>query len=345
MKGRLVLAAAAVVSALALAAPGAAPAEPLVVPVFENEAIHFLESDPGRYAGEGVSFEEGGRVIVRTVVVEPPAEFDRIVGRVTVRPIPKDDVSVQDPWDRAGNVRLVVAGAPDIEIVKFVTAYGGETTHEADVTALAPLLRGQCVFRGFVDTWVSPGWRMDFEIAFETGDEPALDGVPAAPPAGPADWVQPLLYEDGLTAESLAAGPIAVPVTVPEGTKRAVLRYFVSGHCTDGTDEDEFVSKDNVITVDGFEVERFRPWRDDCRELRAVNPYTRRWSDGLWSSDYSRSGWCPGDRVPPRLIDLTGVLAPGAHTVSFSVEGVRPKGAEGHFGYWRVSAALLGWNE
>jgi hypothetical protein len=325
-------------------ADGAHP-DSAVVAVFEGEAVHFLEAEPGRYASEGVSVEESGRVIVRTVVVEPPPSFDRIVARVTTRPVPKDDVSVNDPWDRAGNVRLSVAGAPDVEIVKFVTAYGGETTFEADVTALAPLLRGACTFKGFVDTWVSPGWRMDFGIAFEAGAEPVLDGVPPAPPAGAADWVLPLLYEESVTAEKLAGGPMEAAVTVPAGAKRVVLRYLVSGHCTDGTDDDEFVSKDNVITVDGAEIERFRPWRDDCRQFRAVNPYTRRWSDGSWSSDYSRSGWCPGDRVMPRLIDLTGVLAPGTHTVSFNVENVRPRNADGHFGYWRVSAALLGWNE
>jgi hypothetical protein len=186
---------------------------------------------------------------------------------------------------------------------------------------------------------------MDFALVFETGPEPSLDGIPAAPPTGPADWVLPLLYEESVTAERLANGPIPVAVAVPPGTGRVVLRYLVSGHCTDGTDDDEFVSKDNVVAVDGAEVERFRPWRDDCRRFRERNPYTRRWSDGWWSSDYSRSGWCPGDRVPPRLVDLSGVLAPGPHTVTFNVEGVRPKDAEGHFGYWRVSAALLGWSE
>ena len=186
---------------------------------------------------------------------------------------------------------------------------------------------------------------MDFELVFETGVEPALDGVPAAPPEGPSDWGAPLLYEESLTAERLEEGPIDVPVTVPEGVSRVVLRYLVSGHSTDGTDADEFVSKDNVVLVDGAEVERFRPWRDDCGRFRAANPYTRRWSDGYWSSDYSRSGWCPGDRVAPRLVDLSGVLAPGRHLVSFNVEDVRPKNDEGHFGYWRVSAALLGWEE
>jgi hypothetical protein len=328
-----------------VASAGAAPAGSQVVPVFTDEAVSFSEAGADRDSGEGVSVEESGRVIVRTVTVEPPAEFDRIVARVTTRPVPKDDVSVNDPWDRAGNVRLSVPGAPDIELLKFVTAYGGETTHEADLTALAPLLRGSCTFKGFVDTWMSPGWTMDLEIVFETGTEPALDGVPPTPPAGPTDWVLPLLCDEGLTAERLAAGPVEVAVTVPEGTRRVVMRYLVSGHCTDGTDADEFVSKDNVVAVDGREVERFRPWRDDCRRLRDVNPYTRRWSDGSWSSDYSRSGWCPGDMVPPRLIDLTGALLPGAHVVSFNVEDVRPKDAEGHFGYWRVSAALLGWDE
>jgi len=328
-----------------VAAGGAAADEALVVPVFQDEMFHYLEAEPGRYASEGVTFEESGRIVLKTVTVEPPEAFDRIVARVTVKPIPKDEVSVHDPWDRAGNVRLAVPGAPDVELVKFMTAYGGETTHEADVTALAPLLRGPCTFKGFVDVWVSPGWKMDFEIAFVAGEEPVLDGVPTAPPVGPADWVLPVLYEDAFTTEKLASGPVGVAVTVPEGTKRVVMRYFVSGHCTDGRDDDEFVSKDNVITVDGAEVERFRPWRDDCRQFRERNPYTRRWSDGYWSSDYSRSGWCPGDRVPPRLIDLSGVLAPGAHTLSFNVENVRPKNAEGYYGYWRVSAALLGWDE
>jgi hypothetical protein len=343
----------AVVAALAAAGgagaqfpTGARPAgEAVVVPVFEDEAIAFSEAAPVGGVVDGVTVEENGRVVARTVALEPPPSFTRVLARVTTRPVPKDEVSVHDPWDRAGSVRLSVPGSPDVELVKFVTAYGGETTHEADVTALAPLLRGECAFRGFVDTWLSPAWRMDFALVFETGPEPSLDGIPAAPPTGPADWVLPLLYEESVTAERLANGPIPVAVAVPPGTGRVVLRYLVSGHCTDGTDDDEFVSKDNVVAVDGAEVERFRPWRDDCRRFRERNPYTRRWSDGWWSSDYSRSGWCPGDRVPPRLVDLSGVLAPGPHTVTFNVEGVRPKDAEGHFGYWRVSAALLGWSE
>lgn len=49
-------------------------------------------------------------------------------------------------------------------IVKFITAHGGETTHEVDVTDLAPFLGGPVVWKGHVDTWVTPAWRMDFEV-------------------------------------------------------------------------------------------------------------------------------------------------------------------------------------
>ena len=75
------------------------------------------------------------------------------------------------------------------------------------------------------------------------------------------------------------------------------------------------ITKDNVLLVDGREVRRWRPWRDDCRRFREVNPYCRRWSDGSWSSDYSRSGWCPGDWVPPTRFELSRALTPGTHTL------------------------------
>ena len=244
---------------------------------------------------------------------------------------------MSDPWDRAGNVRLRRPGEPDLELVKFITAYGGETEFLADVTDVSALLRGPCTFVGFVDTWLSPAWRMDFSLEFRPGSP---DSVPGAdPPRPPADWVVPLAYEEALTSDH----PENVSgVDVPPGLSRLELRYLVSGHCTDGQDADEFVSKPNVIRVDGTEVDRFLPWRQDCRRFRDVNPYCRRWADGSWSADYDRSGWCPGDQVAPRRIALTA--AGGGHrVVTLKVEGIRPRNPKGDYGYWRVSAALLGW--
>lgn len=310
------------------------PTHARTVVVFDDAAVHFDPEHPETLAAGRVAHEDNGRVVVATVALPEPSAHTRIIARVTTRPIPKDEISVHDPWDRAGNVRLSLPGVPDIEIIKFVTAYGGVTEHEVDVTHLASVLQGECAFRGFIDTWLSPAWAVDFSLSFEQVDE---DGDPRP------DWVRPLLYERSATAESLGEAGYAVDVEVPEGTRRVVLYYLSSGHCTDGTDADEFVSKDNVISVDGVVVERFRPWRDDCRRFRGVNPYTRRWSDGRWSSDYSRSGWCPGDWVPPVALDLTDHLSPGPHSMQFSIEGVRPKGEDDHLGYWRISSYVVGW--
>jgi hypothetical protein len=325
----------------ASAEPAAPPEVLKEVPIFLSAPVQFLSEGGPSAAPDGVVVSQAGREISASVVVAPPEAPHRIIARVRVEPVPKDEVSVHDPWDRAGNVRLAVDGHPDIELLKFVTSYGGATEHEADVTHLAPLLRGTCRFRGSIDTWLSPAWTLSFSLVFVTAEDREL--LDAGSGSVVPDWVVPVLYQQDATAASLGRNGYAVDVEIPEETSRVVLCYLASGHCTDGRDDDEFVSKDNVISVDGVVVERFRPWREDCREFRALNPYTRRWSDGWWSSDYSRSGWCPGDRVRPVRIDLTDHLAPGAHTLTFNVENVRPRDESDHYGYWRLSAYLIGW--
>jgi hypothetical protein len=295
-----------------------------------------------------VTASENGRVISRTLQVEPPPGRSRILARVATRGVPADEQSVHDKWDRAGDVRLVVPGQPDIELVKFVTAYGGATEHEVDVTHLAPLLRGEVTFLGFVDTWTSPGWKMDFELQFlPRPEEPEpswmaewTEGEEAAPP----DWVRSTFYEPELTAALLAAGDREAAVEIPAGTRRVIMYVLSSGHCTDGHNADEFVTKDNIVLVDGVEAHRFAPWRTDCARFRDRNPYCRRWFDGSWSSDFDRSGWCPGDVVEPVTFDLTDRLPPGSHRLGLRVEDIRPKDDSG-YGYWRVSAYLVGWLE
>ena len=100
-----------------------------------------------------------------------PAHRDEIPSRITahltIRPIPKNDLEVHDKWDRAGNIRLVLEDKSEIELIKFVTAYGGATEHKVDVTHLSSVLRGGCTFRAFIDTWVSPGWTIDLEFNYE----------------------------------------------------------------------------------------------------------------------------------------------------------------------------------
>ncbi|HET9951343.1 MAG TPA: peptide-N-glycosidase F-related protein [Candidatus Eisenbacteria bacterium] len=328
------LLAAAIVPALAAAQPRETTARaPVVVPVFRDVALHFHPDSAAKAAPREVTMEENGRVARARVTLPDSRTPRRITALVSLRPVPKSDRDVADRYDRAGNVRLAIDGAPDLEILRFMTAYGGRTDYEVDVSHLAPLLRGRREFRAYVDTWVSPAWRLDFSLRFTPADS-----FPAP------TWAAPLYYSENFNAEKNGGGE-SVTVTIPPGLSRVVMKYVSTGHCTDGRDEDEFVSKANVIAVDGVVVARVHPWRDDCRKFRELNPYCARWSDGSWSSDYSRSGWCPSQEVVPMEFDLTDHLTPGKHSVRFAVEGMRPKDKEGHYGYWRLSACLVGWEK
>jgi hypothetical protein len=310
-----------------------ARAKPDTIIVFNQNIIHFTPDQPNKYDTNNVVAEDNGRIISTRVLLPHYDKHTKITAYLAIHPIPKDEVSVCDPWDRAGNIRLSIKNHPDIEIIKFITSYGGFSEYAVDVSDLAPLLTDSCTIKGFIDTWLTPGWKIDFRLIFEQDEN-----------VNNPDWAAPLMYTNSYTEADPGSNGLTTTIDIPENIKRVKLHYFVSGHCTDGTDADEFVSKDNVIYVDDCAVYRYKPWRDDCREFRAVNPYTRRWSDGYWSSDFDRSGWCPGDKVAPLQLDLTDHLTPGKHTVRFAIEKVRPKDENGNYGYWRISSHLSGWH-
>ncbi|MCB2201027.1 hypothetical protein KQI63_16640 [bacterium] len=310
--------------------------DPVTVPIFQNEMIHFFDGDSASaYASDGVRVEDNGRIIVTDTELPTFDSPIRIEAHLTLHPIPKPEsyIEVYDKWDRAGSIRLRAEGQPDIELMRFMTSYGGETSHTLDVTRYAPLLKGKVTIAAFIDTWVSPAWHVDVSLEYLPVVE--YDN---------ATWASGVYLEDSFNAQEMGDG-VERTVTIPEGLKRVVMSYISTGHCTDGTDEDEFVSKANIILVDEVVVHRFYPWRDDCQQYRARNPYTRRWNNGTWSSDYSRSGWCPGVEVNPEEIDLTDHLTPGTHTIQFVIEDMRPIDENNHFGYWRVSSALVGWDK
>jgi len=315
-----------------LLASGFATAADVIV--FDRETVSFNPADFVAGDGPGVRELDNGRVIERTLNVPEHEGPIRVFAHLLIEPVPKDDRSVHDKWDRAGNISLKLVDAPDIELVKFITAYGGRTEYDVELTDLLPALVGPITISAFIDTWVNPAWLVSVSLRFE------YDSAVVAP-----TWVHSILNEQGYKQKSPGEEGIEYQVTIPSGLKRVQLQYLVSGHCTDGRDADEFVSKDNVIRVDEQVVYRYMPWRDDCRQFRDINPYCKRWSDGYWSSDFDRSGWCPGDLVAPLTLDLTDHFTHGDHTLRFVVEDVRPEGEEGHHGYWRVSARLIGWVE
>ncbi len=300
--------------------------------VFNEIMVHFNPDSPLPPNSDNIYAEDSGRVMLRDIELPVMEEPHRITAHLTLKPIPKESLTVHDIWDRAGSIRLRIEGQADIEVIKFMTAYGGLTEHHVDVTHLAPLLSGERTLLAFIDTWVTPGWLVDFSLEYEVNSN-----------ADNAVWAAGAYFEDSFDVKEELNGS-EVKVRIPDGMERVVMNYFSTGHCTDGRDADEFISKANVISVDGIVVYRFHPWRDDCKENRHLNPYTKRWSDGYWSSDYDRSGWCPGRDVPPVEIDLTDHLTQGDHTIRFMIEDMRQVDEDGNYGFWRVSAHLVGWD-
>jgi hypothetical protein len=311
------------------------PPEPEVVSLFSDVTIHFTPDDSTLYDSPFASARDKGRIMATYQEMATGRGPGSVKLRLQVRPIRKDIRNMVDRWDRAGWIRLLKPGMAPVELVRFMTAYGGATDHEVDITHLAPLLEGHCEFEVFIDTWVSPAWKVDADLVFSPLTTGGVD-----PPA----WAAGALFpEGGLNAEQSS---VSAEIEIPVHTRWVEVAAITTGHCTDGRDADEFITKDNVLLVDGKEVYRWRPWRDDCEDFRNVNPYCAKWSDGSWSSDYSRSGWCPGDVAEPVFIDLSEWLTPGSHTLTWRVEDIRPKDPadpDGHHGYWRISASLSGW--
>src|SRR4030095_15292258 len=120
-------------------------------------------------------------------------------------------------------------------------------------------------------------------------------------------------------------------VEVPWGLDRPRLRVISTGHASDGTGGDAFISRSHLLKVDGKEVARWRPWVEEGGTLRVANPWSGRGVfDGRerWSSDLDRSGWRPGQIVNPFQIPAPE-LTPGRHVIELKVEGIRGKDQQG----------------
>ncbi|HWJ26791.1 MAG TPA: peptide-N-glycosidase F-related protein, partial [Flavisolibacter sp.] len=131
---------------------------------------------------------------------------------------------------------------------------------------------------------------------------------------------------------------LTVTVDIPQGVKNLQLRYITTGHGGWGGG-DEFNQKLNEIFVDGKRVYQFIPWRTDCGTYRLLNPSSGNFSNGLSSSDLSRSNWCPGSLTHPVYIPLPDLPA-GKHTFKVAIPLGQREGSA--FSAWNVSGCLIG---
>ena len=118
----------------------------------------------------------------------------------------------------------------------------------------------------------------------------------------------------------------------------AQLRYISTGHGGWG-EGDEFVPKTNTILIDGKVAFIHTPWRQDCGCYRDLNPVSGNFWNGLSSSDFSRSGWCPGTATQPVYFDMSPWADGEEHTLTVAIPQGKP--VEGMFSHWAVSGTLI----
>ncbi|MHC5001495.1 MAG: peptide-N-glycosidase F-related protein [Planctomycetota bacterium] len=340
----------ALATALALLAPRAAAQVYETVSIVREAEIHLVKDVPLLQEPDGFVQRFAGQVVERTVSLPaavPPIETRRIVARLRVTPVTsmrEGRRRPNDPWNRLGSVAVLVPptspGKPsrEVELMRFVTGYGGGGVFEQDVTTLAPLLHGPRTFRLFVSSYSDlPGWTVSLELVYST------EGIGYRRPA----LALPLFNQQHLVAEpGRRAGRVMADIQIPPDLALPRLRLITTGHATDGAGANEFVTATHLLRVDGRVVARWRPWSEDGGRLRSRNPWAgRRMLEGreVWASDLDRSGWHPGEAVTPMILPLPE-LTPGPHRIELEIRGIRPESESGEpaaHGFWAVSAVVV----
>lgn len=266
---------------------------------------------------------------------------------------------------------------PTVELMRFMTPFGvgyysnpedsltgsrrpvyipkWETSvkWEQDITQLYPLLAGEAYVGVFIDTWTDAGYRISVDLD--------IDESKLANDVMPNRHIVPLLntvyYIGQSYPDIFARQPMEIPFSLPREAHNAELKYIVTGH-GGHSGGDEFVEKQNIVSIDNQTVLDFIPWRDDCASFRRFNPSTGVWlikrlaayigrkgyaekmiEEPLASSDLSRSNWCPGSDVPPTTAEL-GTLAAGEHTFKVDIPEAQPIEGDA-MNHWLVSAYIV----
>ena len=242
--------------------------------------------------------------------------------------------------------------SPLLEVLRFFTPFGvkqyntiqlkDKTWQESvpyrqDISDLRSVLDNQEVWVGInIGNYDKGGHKVSANITIHNEEDSKATGLKVLP-LFDTNNVMEMAGQEYATMFNSDKG-LEINFSLTTAMKNAKLRYITTGH-GGWENGDEFVPKRNTIILNQKEVFSFTPWRQDCGSYRLYNPASGNFPNGLSSSDYSRSNWCPGTVTNPIYIDL-GNLEPGKYTLQIKI----PQGAtEGtSFSSWNVSGVLIG---
>lgn len=330
---------AALVGSLWISSSVCAQEESIVI--FQNASVQYDPAAPETESRDGYDSRDHGQTIeARVKLPDRPHNLRDQRQIILLLEVTPDIIEAEqgarlgDPWTRLGHVALVLPAEsvqPDhsdsVELMRFATGFGGQTHYEEDITAFAPHLAGDATIRTSITTFLKPAWKVSLRIEYRPGR---------------AGYRRPALAHAAFALARLTAEVphIGRQVTIPPDLSQPRIRILSTGHGA----QQEFLAATHVLRIDGVEIARWRPWREDAGDLHDVNPTSYREDiDGrvLWSSDIDRAGWIPGAKVEPVTIPAPE-LAPGVHNLELSIEGIQPPGdLDEPSGYWVCSLVIL----
>lgn len=244
---------------------------------------------------------------------------------------------------------------PPVELMRFFTPFGvghfndrvqidglewaDETYYKQEVTDLSAYLQGEVWIGVWIGNYDGGGHKVTLDIKSYPGSEKWDDGSrnnQRGHCTSLFNTCNVLEMAGQNYGKVFGTDSLKATFYVEEG-ERIRLRYISTGH--GGWDGgDEFTPKINTILVDGKPMFTYTPWREDCGCYRRFNPVSGNFWNGMSSSDYSRSGWCPGTATQPVYFDLPP-LERGNHTITVAIPQGEPLG--GSFSHWSVSGVLV----
>ena len=354
--------------------------EELTLSVLENQSIHFRPSDDSN-AFNNNSREivlGSGRLVLKKIQLPIKNKFSHAEASIRL-------VSTGDPWDKSGSFFILPSsdfsnlelktngissligsdGQPPLELLRFITPFGigyfnnkeriqklkpvyipeweDDILWKEDISQLIPILEDEVWVGFYIDTWSDKGWEVDVNIMFNNqasgrGNKKIVSLVNTTP-----------LISNQNGYDQFGIKPLTQTFELQKNAQNVDLYFLTTGHGGHSTG-DEFVKKNNIISLNGEVIEEFIPWRNDCASFRRFNPSSGVWTEKAeWkgeeieeriaSSDYSRSGWCPGSKVSPKIINL-GALKKGTHEISIFIPNAQIT-TEKEYNFWNVSTYII----
>lgn len=334
----------------------------LHLPVLPEHYQHFLEL---HQRSNGDAYDRTGSVFVIPGFNNnlEPTFFDGINGTPDSLPLFFDRNGEKYQGVRSGISHLKKYSYssfvydPPVELMRFFTPFGvghfnermagygidwaDKTYYRQEVSDLAPLLQGDVLIGVWIGNYDAGGHIVSLDLKSYPNDYTVPDSC------GEKHYIRALFntcnvlemagqnYGKLFATDSLNTWG---GVWIPKNAKRVLLRYISTGHGGWG-EGDEFVPKQNTILIDGKPAFTHTPWRQDCGCYRDLNPVSGNFWNGLSSSDFSRSGWCPGTATQPVYFDLTPWADGHEHTLTVAIPQGKP--VEGMFSHWAVSGVLI----